>query len=145
MAPIFIGPRQTTGVLVSGSRNAIDMTARLPVTCTGSIVFARTVGQPVFDPQHLGDIGAVKIKIEEPDLFPVVGESVCKVHRNRGFPYAALPAQDKDNVFYIDLRFRWQPGRGAVGLCRGTRAAVLGTGLVFLFWCHGIKYPVLRE
>ncbi len=39
MTVIFIGPRQITGVLRSGSKNAMEMIARLPVTLTGSMTF----------------------------------------------------------------------------------------------------------
>ena len=39
MAAIFMGPRQITGVLMSGRRKAMDMAERFPVIFTGSIRF----------------------------------------------------------------------------------------------------------
>ena len=74
MAPTFIGPLHITGVLVSGSRNAMDMTARFPVTRTGSMAWARTAGCCFSMPSIFGDARPVEIKIEQTDVHPVTGK-----------------------------------------------------------------------
>ena len=79
------------GVLLSGSRNAIDMTESAPVTWTGSIRFPSVESLVILDPEHLWDVGAVHIKIQEPDTIAVAGERICKVHGYGRFSYTAFP------------------------------------------------------
>jgi hypothetical protein len=46
----------------------------------------------VFNTQHLGDVGAMEVEIEQADIFTMVGKSKSKVYRDRGFSYTAFPA-----------------------------------------------------
>jgi hypothetical protein len=59
----------------------------------------------VFNAQHLWDVGAMKVKIEQADLLTMVGKGEREVYRNSGFSNAAFSAQHEDNVFRINLRF----------------------------------------
>ena len=64
----------------------------------------------VLYPQHLGDIGAVHVKVKEPDLLPVCRQGIGKVDGDRGLPHPAFPGEDHDDVLYIDICFRRQAG-----------------------------------
>ena len=147
MAPIFIGPRQATGVLVSGSRNAIDMTARLPVTCTGSMVFARTVGRWSSIPSILGMLGPWKSRSSRPTFFPWLARAYARFTETVDLPTPPFPLRTRMTCRTSIFAFGGSPF-GA--LCGCTGAQVLqfsGTGLFFRiwFWCHGISIRLCWE
>jgi hypothetical protein len=59
----------------------------------------------VFNTQHLGDVGAMEVQIEQTDLLTMVRKGEREVYRDGGFSHTALPAQYEDDVFHINLRF----------------------------------------
>jgi hypothetical protein len=59
----------------------------------------------VFNTQHLGDVGAMEVQIEQADLLTMVRKGKSKVYRDGGFSHTAFPAQHEDDVFDINLRF----------------------------------------
>ena len=59
------------------------MTERFPVTCDRFDVVFQDSRPLVLDTQHLGDIGAVKVEIEEADLSAMGREGGSKVDRDR--------------------------------------------------------------
>ena len=99
IALIFIGPRQMTGVLVSGRRNAMEMTARLPVTRTGSIMFPIVVSSMVLYAQHLRDIRAMDIKVHQACFEAVRRKRKRQVHRDRGLSDPPLPLSTRITCF----------------------------------------------
>jgi len=79
------------------------------------------------------------VEIEKADLPAMRRESGSEVGGDGRLADASFPAEDEDDVFHIDLGFRWQPFWGTVRLlCRSTGAAVLAAagGIVLLVFGH---------
>src|SRR5208337_2305077 len=141
MAPIFIGPRQTTGVLVSGSRNAIDMTARLPVTCTGSIMFARTVGRWSSIPSILGMLGPWKSRSRSPTFFPWLARAYARFTETVDFPTPPFPLRTRITCFTSIFAFGGSP----VGALWGCAVAhVLQFPVQACFFFSGVMVSSIR-
>jgi hypothetical protein len=69
----------------------------------------------VFNAQHLGNVGAMEVQIEQADLLSMIGKGEREVYRDGGFSHAAFPAQYEDDVFRINLRFGWQSFGSTLG------------------------------
>ncbi len=67
----------------------------------------------------------------------MVGKGKGEVYRHGRFTYSAFSTQHKDNVFYIDLCFRWQSFGGALVMCGRAGSTVFCAGCVITstFWC----------
>ena len=59
----------------------------------------------IFNTQHLWNVGAMEVQIEQADLLTMVGKGERQVYRDGGFSHSAFSAQHEDDVFHINLRF----------------------------------------
>ena len=112
----------------------MDMTESAPVTWTGSILLPSVERLAIFDPKHLGDVGAVYVKIQKPDFIAVAGECICKVHGYSRFSHPAFSRKNQDNVFYVNVCLGGEAGFciGAGSRCR-TAGTFVGAGIFFGF------------
>ena len=113
------------GVLVSGRRNAIEMTDKLSGDVHGFNHFTHNRKFVILNTQHLGDVGAMHVKVQKPDSEPMVGEGIGKVNRDRGFTNTTFSRENHNDMPDIkpllsgaDLQARsllmnrlWQSGR----------------------------------
>jgi len=57
----------------------------------------------ILEAEHLRDVRAVNIEVEESHVVPLSRESEREVDGDRGLPYASLPGEDEDDMVHVDF------------------------------------------